>query len=171
MRTLIALAACALFAGCGSSGTQAPTATATAAQLSTTGAKPPAILQPRVDLVQLVGPQELNFEYGEIEMKYALRVTNPGAVAITLRQIQIMTVGEHGSYIVPQSSYFFRESVASGTERSIVFHAKALSEGNRYRIDAEAPVSVRVISYFEAPTGNFRKSFIKNLSQAFSSRR
>ena len=171
MRTLIALTACAFIAGCGSSGTT-PTDTRTDSKLETKAtAKAPPMLQPRVDLVQLVGPQELNFEQGEIEMKYALRVTNPGAHAITLRQIQIMTVGSDGSYVVPQSSYFFRESVAAGTERAIVFHAKALSQGNRYRIDAESPVSVRVISYFEAPTGNFRKSFIKNLSQAFSSRR
>jgi hypothetical protein len=167
MRTLIALAACALIAGCGSSDSSAPVATPTGtAKLSTTGVKPPAMTQPRVDLVQLVGPQQLNWESGQIEMKYALRVTNPGAQAITLRQIQIMTVGDQGPYIVPQSSYFFRESVAAGEERAIVFHAKAYSEGNRYRIDAESPVSVRIISYFEAPAGNFRKSFIKNLSQA-----
>lgn len=171
MKQLIALTACALLAGCGSSGVST-TETKPAANTATKAAvKAPPMLQPRVDLVQLVGPQELNFENGEIEMKYALRVTNPGAHAITLRQIQISTVGMDGSYIVPHSSYFFRESVAAGTERSIVFHAKAVSGADRYRIDAESPVSVRIISYFEAPTGNFRKSFIKNLSQAFSHRR
>ncbi|HYC61614.1 MAG TPA: hypothetical protein VEK79_18810 [Thermoanaerobaculia bacterium] len=166
MRTLAALAACALLAGCGFfRGTQTETTPA-----AKTAMKAPPMVQPRVDIVQLVGPQQLNWESGQIEMKYALRVTNPGAVAITLRQIQIQTVGTAGSYVLPHSSYFFRESVAAGTERSIVFHAKALSDGDRYRIDAESPVSVRVISYFEAPTGNFRKSFIKNLAQSFSSR-
>ena len=123
----------------------------TAAQIGT--------VEPETSLVQLVGPEQLNWESGMIEMKYALRINNLAAEPITLRQIQIQTV--------PQSSYFFREPVTAGTERSVEFFAKALSAGDRYRIDAQSPVSIRIIAYFEAPKGNFRQTFITNVGQSF----
>ena len=92
---------------------------------------------PGTDLVQLIGPEQLNWEQGQIELKYALRVTNRAAEPITLRQIQIQTVGQDGPYSL-QSSYFFREAIAPGTTRSVDFFVKALSEGDRYRIDAQS---------------------------------
>jgi hypothetical protein len=158
MRPLLALAACAALVACGSSGPAAP---ATAAAPVNGG-------HADVELVQLIGPQELNFESGQIEMKYALRVTNRAAEAITLRQIQIQTIGVEGPYYMPQASYYFRESVAAGSQRNVEFFAKAYAQGDRYRIDAQSPVSIRVVSFFEAPKGNFRKSFITNLGQSFN---
>ena len=155
MRHLLVSAACAAFVACGTSQSSFPTADKVGS------------VEPETELIQLVGPEELNWESGEIELKYALRVTNHATEPITLRQIQIQTVGQEGPYAIPQSSYFFRTGVTPGDTRAIEFFAKALSEGNRYRIDAESPVSVRVIAYFEAPKGNFRKTFITNLGQSF----
>lgn len=152
MKSLIALAACLTFIACGS---------------SSPGTSAAGQIVPEVELIQLVGPEELNWEAGEIEMKYALRVNNPSAEAITLRQIRLQTVGTEGPYMIPQSSYSFREVVAPGSSRDIAFFAKARSEGNRFRIDAQSPVSVRTVAYFEAPSGNFRRSFIANLVQSF----
>jgi hypothetical protein len=157
MRQLIVSAACAALIACGSSGSGADVPTA-----EKIGTEAPGI-----ELVQLVGPEQLNWEAGQIEMKYALKVTNRTTEPITLRQIQIKTVGLEGPYSVPQSSYFFREPVAPATTRDIEFFAKALSEGDRYRVDAQSPVSIRIIAYFEAPKGNFRQSFITSLGQSF----
>lgn len=157
MRQLLVSAACAALIACGSSGSGANVPTA--AQIGT--------VEPETSLVQLVGPEQLNWESGMIEMKYALRINNLAAEPITLRQIQIQTVGQEGPYVVPQSSYFFREPVTAGTERSVEFFAKALSAGDRYRIDAQSPVSIRIIAYFEAPKGNFRQTFITNVGQSF----
>src|SRR5687767_1229847 len=159
MKQLLASAACLAFIACGSSGSaNVPTAD----KIGT--------VEPETSLVQLVGPEELNWEAGQIEMKYALRIHNLATEAITLRQIQIQTVGVEGPYYMPQASYFFREPVTAGTERAVEFFAKAYSSGNRYKIDAQSPVSVRVIAYFEAPKGNFRQTFITNLGQSFKSR-
>jgi hypothetical protein len=156
MRQLLASAACFALLACGSSGSSsAPTA-------DKIGTVPPV-----TELVQLIGPEQLNWEQGEIEMKYALRITNNAVEPITLRQIQIQTVGQAGAYNIPQSSYFFREAVAPGDTRSVEFFAKALSEGGRYKIDAQSPISIRVIAYFETPKGNFRQPFIANLGQSF----
>jgi hypothetical protein len=156
MRQLLASAACAAFIACGSaSGAN----DATADKIGT--------VEPETELVQLIGPEQLNWESGQIELKYALRITNHATEPITLRQIQIRTVGMEGPYTVPQSSYFFRKAVTPGDTSSVEFFAKALSDGDRYRIDAEAPVSLRIIAYFEAPKGNFRKTFIASIGQSF----
>lgn len=157
MKQLLASIACAALIACGSSGSGA--SVPTAEKIGT--------VAPETRLLQLIGPEQLNWQSGEIEMKYALEVTNRAAEPITLRQIQIQTVGSEGPYYIPQSSYFFREAVTPGAKRAIEFFAKAFSEGNRYRIDAQSPVSVRVIAFFEAPQGNFRQTFIANLGQSF----
>jgi hypothetical protein len=156
MKQLLASAACVALIACGSSGGGGGAAAGKAGTAST-----------ETSLVQLVGPNQLNWDSGMIEMKYALQITNNAPDAITLRQIQIQTVGVEGPYYVPQSSYFFREPVVAGGTRSVEFFAKALSGGGRYKIDAESPVSVRIVAYFEAPQGNFRETFITNLGQSF----
>lgn len=160
MKQLLASAACIAIIACGSSGGAASGENVpTAAQVGT--------VEPDTELIQLVGPEQLNWEAGQIEMKYALRVTNHATEAITLRQIQIRTVGLEGPYTIDPSSYYFRKNVAAGDTSDIEFFAKALSPGDRYRIDAQAPVGIRIIAYFEAPKGNFRKTFITNIGQSF----
>lgn len=161
MKQLLASLACLAFIACGSSGSSGANVP-TADQIGT--------VRPETSLVQLVGPEELNWESGNIELKYALRINNLAAEPITLRQIQIQTVGVEGPYYMPQRSYFFREQVTAGTERAVEFFAKAHSQGDRYKIDAQSPVSVRVIAYFEAPKGNFRQTFITNIGQSFKGR-
>jgi len=159
MKQLLASAACIALIACGSSGGSGGAAVQTAAAIGT--------VEPETSLVQLIGPEQLNWESGQIELKYALRINNLAAEPITLRQIQIKTVGQEGPYYVLQSSYFFREPVTAGSERAVEFFAKAYSSGNRYKIDSQSPVSVRVIAFFEAPKGNFRQTFITNIAQSF----
>ena len=156
MKQLLASAACVAVIACGTSGKSGGAAGGQAGTAST-----------ETSLVQLVGPNQLNWDAGTIEMKYALQITNNAPDAITLRQIQIQTVGVEGPYFVPQSSYYFREPVIAGSTRNVEFFAKAVSAGDRYRIDAQSPVSVRIVAFFEAPQGNFRETFIANLGQSF----
>ena len=160
MKQLLASAACLVLIACGSSGTSGADASAPTAEAL-------GIARPDTSLLQLVGPEQLNWEAGLIEMKYALRIHNNAADPITLRQIQIKTVGQEGPYYVPQSSYFFREAINGGAARDVEFFAKAHSGGDRYRIDAQSPVAIRIIAYFETAGGNFRQTFITNLGQSF----
>lgn len=159
MRQLIVSAACLALIACGSTSDSGAAAAPTAEALG--------IARPDTSLLQLVGPEQLNWEAGLIEMKYALRIHNNAADPITLRQIQIKTVGQEGPYYVPPSSYFFREAINAGAARDVEFFAKAHSGGDRYRIDAQSPVAIRIIAYFETSGGNFRQTFITNLGQSF----
>src|SRR5687768_8815615 len=104
MKQLLVSLACLAVIACGSSGSSGADLPA---------ANPPGTVLPETSLVQLIGPEELNWEVGNIELKYALRVRNLAAEPITLRQIQIQTVGVEGPYYMPQRSYFFREPVTA----------------------------------------------------------
>jgi hypothetical protein len=157
MKHLLALAACAILVACSSS----------APAKDGTEAKSKAV-EPEIDFLQLVGPEELNWPKGQIELKYALRVHNNDAEPITLRQIQIETVGQQGPYYLVRGSYYFNQKVDPAATRDLEFWAKGYSEGNRYKIDAQSPITVRGIAFFESQNGNFRKVFIMNLAQPAS---
>ncbi|MFP5246753.1 MAG: hypothetical protein ACLGH0_08665 [Thermoanaerobaculia bacterium] len=152
MKPLVVVAACVVALACSSSKPQAETANVT----------PPELL-----FVQLVGPDQLNWPQGVLEVQYGVRIRNKADETITLRQIQIESVGDGGPYFVARSRYFFKFSVKPDNTDDVTFWAKAYSEGNRYRIDAQAPVTIRGIAFFETPIGRFRKPFVTNLSQAW----
>jgi hypothetical protein len=161
MKRLLALAACAVLVACSSSNPAPDTA-------NDAGAATSKAVEPEISFMQLVGPEELNWPVGELELKYALRVENRDASPITLRQIQIETVGQEGPYYLPRGSYFFNTAVAPAATRDLEFWAKGVSQGNRYKIDAQSPITVRGIAFFNSPNGNFRKVFITNLAQPAS---
>lgn len=157
MKRLLAFAACAILVACSSSKPADDTADGSS-----------KAIEPEIEFLQLVGPEELNWPVGELELKYALRVQNKDTDAITLRQIQIETVGQQGAYYLPRGSYYFNLPVAPAATRDLEFWAKGYSEGNRYKIDAQSPITVRGIAFFNSPNGNFRKVFITNLAQPAS---
>lgn len=122
---------------------------------------------PELQLSQLVGPAELNWPgEGEIELQFALTVLNHANEPITLRQIQIESTGDGGPFAMPRAGYPLTKVIAPGAQEVIPFYAKAYAFSGRGRqLDAHAPVTVRAIAYFEAPSGNFRRTVITNLPQ------
>lgn len=122
---------------------------------------------PELQFAQLVGPSELNWPAeGEIEMQFALKVVNRADEPITLRQIQIESTGDGGPYAVTRAQYFFNKPVPAAGEEVFPFWAKAWAFSGRGRqLDAHAPVTIRAVVFFEAPSGNFRRTLITNLSQ------
>jgi|SRR5688572_21135804 len=110
-----------------------------------------------VELTQLVGPAELNYPRGDIEVKFGLRISNQSANAIRLRQIQMTPVGLGGPYRLINRTYFFNEEVRAHSSGDVSWWARAVAEGNANAVDANAPISVRAIAVFESPEGHFRK--------------
>lgn len=122
---------------------------------------------PEIQFAQLVGPEELNWPAeGPIEMQFAMKVANRAGEPITLRQIQIESTGDGGPYAVQREQYMFNREIAPGATEVIEFWADAYAFSGRGRqLDARAPVTIRGVAFFEAPSGNFRRTFITNLSQ------
>jgi hypothetical protein len=143
-----ALLAVALFASCASS----------------SGKAKPHIPLPDVALDQVVGPVQLNYVNGPIEVKYDLAVKNNAAEPITLIRVDVASLNPNGgAYTLRHDFYNFRETIPPKSERVVTFWAKAFSWGRGPR-EAE-PVTVRGVAYFESPSGTLQKIFIQELSQ------
>jgi hypothetical protein len=123
------------------------------------------ILEPELQFVQITGPADTMYQTGAIEVQYGMRIANRSSEAITLKRVQIETIGSGGPYAVPRELYFVTRTFAPGEFADVTFWAHAVATGNRYSIDAQAPVTVRGIAYFESPAGAFRKVFVESLGQ------
>ena len=146
MRSAVALTCLLTVAGCSSS--------------------PSAVTAPtEVHLVQLVGPAELNYPRGDIEIQFGLRITNQSPAAIRLRQIQMTAVGAGGPYRLINRTYFFNDEIAGNSSRDVTWWARAVAEGNPNALDRNAPVSVRAIAMFESTDGRFQKIVMKTFRQ------
>jgi hypothetical protein len=145
MKALLASFACCVFLACASSNAK--------------------IAPPEVDLVQLSGPAEENYAQGNIEVQYGVRIANRADVPITLRNIEVQTVGLGGSYRLRPGTYYFQREIAPEKVEDVMFWAKAVAQGDGMSADASAPITVRVTAIFESPAGGFRRVFSKMLAQ------
>lgn len=123
------------------------------------------IIRPEIQFLQLVGPADLNYPQGQIEVQYGVRVANRSSEPITLRQIRVEPVGGGGPYTIRRATYYFNQQVAPEHFADVTFWAKATARGDAYASDATAPVTVRAIAYFEAPTGGFREVVMRTMQQ------
>jgi hypothetical protein len=152
MRILLAAAALAAVA-CSSSGRGTPKQKA-------------EIPQPDFEIRQLVGPAELNYETGAIEVKYRLEIGNRADVPITLSRIEIVTVNpEGGAYTLDRGhrAYYFHKLINAHQQAAIDFWAKAYGYGRGSR--ENEPVTVRGTLYFETPNGYYNQVFVKEIGQ------
>jgi len=115
---------------------------------------------------QLVGPAELNYEEGTIEVKYRLEIGNRSDVPMTLSRLEIATVNpEGGAYTLDSShrAYYFRKTIGPHQQMAVDFWAKAYGYGRSSR--ENEPVTVRGTLYFETPNGYYNQVFVKEIGQ------
>src|SRR3982074_833949 len=109
------------------------------------------IPEPGSGIEQTVGPAQIGYPYGPIEVKYDLGVQNNAAETITLIRIDIQSINPGGgAYSLRHSFYNFRQPIPPNAIGVVSFWAKAFSWGRGIR-EAE-PVSVRGVAYFESPS-------------------
>jgi hypothetical protein len=120
--------------------------------------------EPEIGLEQAVGPAELNYPYGPIEVQYRLAVENRAAQPITLIRVDVGTLNPAGgAYSLRRNFYNFRETIPPNSGKVVSFWAHAFGWGRGIR--ENEPVTIRGIAYFESPSGTFQKVFIRELSQ------
>ncbi len=152
MRTLLAAAALTL-AACSSSAPATPSQRA-------------QIPEPEFEIRQIVGPAELNYEEGSIEVKYRLDIGNRATIPITLSRLEIMSVNpEGGAYSLDprRREYYFHKTINASQSTSIEFWARAYGYGRSSR--ENEPVRVRGTLYFETPSGYINKVFVTDIGQ------
>ncbi|HUP60212.1 MAG TPA: hypothetical protein VNA69_07315 [Thermoanaerobaculia bacterium] len=154
MRNTIVVLACILSLACG---TSTPPDAGSAPSVK--------VVQPEILFLQLVGPADLNFPTGSMQVKYGMRIENRWSEPITLRSITLASSGTGGPYILKRDTYFFGKKIEAAQSGDVIWWATAVARGNPFAVDAEAPVSVRAIAYFETESGAFRKVLWRDFGQ------
>src|SRR2546425_9452487 len=118
-----------------------------------------------IDVEKLVGPAQLNYPYGPMEVQYEFLIKNASAQPITLIRIDIgtMNAAGGGSYALRRDFYNVRKIIPANATDSVTFWAKAFGFGRGMR--ENEPITLRAIAYFQSPSGTFQKIFIRELSQ------
>ncbi|HEX2122827.1 MAG TPA: hypothetical protein VHL59_14435 [Thermoanaerobaculia bacterium] len=124
-----------------------------------------AVTKPEMIFVQLVGPADLNYPTGSIEVQYGMRISNRWSEPITLRKIELTSMGAGGPYVLKGETYFFQQKIAPAEYSDVTWWAEAYASGNAFALDATAPVSVRAVAYFETSQGAMRKAIVRNFTQ------
>ena len=133
---------------------------------SSKSASKPKIAEPGIGIEQVVGPADVGYPYGPMEVKYNVAVQNNAAIPITLTRIDLRSdVGASGSgaYTLRRDFYNFHQEIPPNNIGVVTFWAHAYAFGRNAR-DTE-PVTVRGVAYFDTANGPTQKVFIRELSQ------
>jgi len=148
-RALLLLVLIGLFASCATTKSNAPKA---------------EIASPGIGIEQVVGPRDLGYPYGQIEVKYNFAVQNNAAIPITLIRVDIQSENPGGgAYSLRRNFYNFHQEIPPNSIGVVTFWARAMGWGRGAR--ETEPVTVRGVAYFESPSGTLQKIFIRELSQ------
>src|SRR5437588_11842028 len=89
---------------------------------------------PPIEIEQIVGPAELNYPYGPIEVQYQVVVQNPTSQPITLTRVAVATLNSQGAaYTLRRDFYNVRKTIAPNATDAVTFWAKAFSYGRSMR--------------------------------------
>src|SRR5258708_939351 len=72
----------------------------------------PKIPEPEIGVEQVVGPADLGYPYGPIEVKYNLAVQNNASETITLIRVNIQSINPSGgAYSLRRDFYNFKQPI------------------------------------------------------------
>jgi hypothetical protein len=120
------------------------------------------IIQPEVDLVQVVGPAELNYPNGGADLRFDVEIANRSGEPITLKRVELASMGP-GAYTLRRDFKIFNETIAPGRTATVTVWAKALLRGGT--ISEQEPVRVRGVLHFDSPVGPFHSIVIREFRQ------
>jgi len=126
----------------------------------------PNVTEPEIDVGQEIGPAELNYPTGPIEVKFDFRIANHWTKPMTVTRIELSTVNAEvsgGAYALRHDFYNVKQTIVPGDTIIIPIWAHAYSFGRNLR-EGE-PVTIRSIVHFDTPDGPYQKVLIRNIPQ------
>ena len=127
--------------------------------------KPGGMIRPEIEIEQAVGPGDVGYPRGIIEVQFAMKISNRSAQPVTLRRIEIQSVGG-GGYTLRHETQVFNKTIEPDHFDTVKFWVRALAKGDTPA--ANEPVTIRGVAQFDSPAGSMQQFFLKNISQ-FSS--
>lgn len=119
------------------------------------------LLKPSVAIGQVPIPVFLLERPGSISVTYQMQITNPSSEPVTLRRLDLQTVGS-SPYMLRRLPLMFRQVVQPNETVVVTFDAWGYARGGR--VGASEPVTVRGIAYFDTPEGMVQKVFMQIFS-------
>ena len=122
------------------------------------------IIEPNIGIRQVVGPAELGYPQGPIEVEYEFEIKNNSAEPLTLRKVHVQTVNPAGgAYSLRPYDYFMNKTIAPNTTEAVQVWARGYGFGRGAR-DTE-PVTLRGVAYFDTPVGYYTQPFVREMGQ------
>jgi hypothetical protein len=118
--------------------------------------------EPKIDvhLEQLTSTDDMFYFRGPINIQYRLTVSNPTDQPVTLRRLELSTLGP-GSYSLHTGTSPVTRTIAPHGTTSLTLSAWGRSSGGYLR--SQEPVNIRGVAYFEdASRHSFVKQFLEN---------
>lgn len=120
-------------------------------------------LAPKIEIAQLSGETELYMTRGGLAaVRYAVRISNPSSEPLTLRQLDLRTVGS-SPYLLRQGAQFFKQVVPA--HKSVTFPISVWATVGRGRFAATEPVIIRGVATFKTATGSKQTIFTQTVQQ------
>lgn len=122
------------------------------------------LIEPLLEVRQVVGPPELGYPSGQIEVKFDVRIQNRSGEPITLKKLELSSSNpEGGAYTVIRRYYYFNKTIAPDAIESVTVWARAYGWGRGMR-EAE-PVTLHGVAYYETAVGYLNQPFIREIGQ------
>jgi len=122
------------------------------------------LIQPEIEFRQQIGPPELGFPVGRMEVKFEVRILNKSGEPLTLKKLELFSTNpEGGAYTVYRRSYYFNTTIEPDKIGSVTVWAKAYGWGRGMR--ESEPVTLHGAAYYDTPVGYLNQPFIKEIGQ------
>ena len=105
-----------------------------------------------IHLAQATGPNDTYYFRGPVNVQYALQVTNPTNVPLTLRRLRLDSIGG-GAYRIHTGDSPMNFTVPANSTVNVPLSAWANAMGGFLR--STEPVNLRVVAQFDSPNGPF----------------
>jgi hypothetical protein len=118
---------------------------------------------PKIDvrLAPLSRYDDMFYFRGPINLQYQLSVANPTGTPVTLRRLELRTLGP-GAYAIRTGSTPIKQTIGPNGSTNIALSVWGRSTGGYLR--SEEPVTVQGIAHFDTPDGH---SFVKQFVETF----
>jgi hypothetical protein len=125
-----------------------------------------SIAKPEIKLVQMHVPADLGYARGPDAMTalFGFRVTNQASEPITLKRVELQSVGE-GGYTLRREEKMFSHQLGPGQSVDDTIQAVAYYRTQYEGRASTEPVTLRATFHFDSPAGTFRHTVLRNFGQ------
>ena len=122
------------------------------------------VADPEVTLEQTSRvPDAAEYSTGGLPVSFRMHVTNHADVPITLKRVDISSIGGVGGFVVPPTSHPFATTIAPGGSDAVEFWAAGNATGQNVT-GANEPVTVRVVATFDSSLGSLQNVTVQQVS-------